>query len=108
MYVCPPFRTYCRSFSKPVSGDGVGVGDAAGVALLLEVLVGALSPPHAPKNKITTSKTQPNLLIARLSKRVLHKLLISDVHDGTFRILVNNIKPAACSRVIEKIVMLVV
>ena len=99
---------YCRSFSKPVSGDGVGVCDAAGVQLLFEALGGAL-PLHAPKNKTTiSSNTQLNSLITRLSKRVLQKLLVPDIHDRTLRILVNNIKPAAHPRMVKEVVMLVV
>src|SRR5829696_4967360 len=100
---------YCRSFSKPVSGDGTGVGDAAGVVLLLDVLAGAPPPPQAPKNNTTIkSNTQPNSFIARFSKRVLYNLLIPDVHDRTFRIFVNNIKPAARLCMLKKIVMLIV
>ena len=35
-------------------------------------------------------------------------LLIPNVHDRAFRVLVNNIKPTAVSRVLEKVVMRVV
>src|SRR5688500_981611 len=99
---------YCRSFSKPVSGDGAGVGDPAGAGLELEVSVG-VPPPQAPKNKTPTStNTQRISFIARLSKRILQQLLIPDVHDRTLRILVNNIKPAARTRLIEEVVMHIV
>ena len=96
------------SFSKPVSGDGAGVGDPAGAGLELEVSVG-VPPPQAPRNKTTTnSNKQRNSFIARLSKRILHELIIPDVHDRTFRILINNIKPAARARLIEEVVMQIV
>src|SRR5215216_1229496 len=98
---------YWRSFSNPVSGDGVAVGDAAGVGLVLDV-VGAL-PPHAPKSKTTnTSNTRPDSFIVRFSERIFHQLLIPDVHDRTLSILVNNIEPATHPRMLKKIVMLVV
>jgi hypothetical protein len=49
-----------------------------------------------------------NSFIARLSQRILHELLIPDIHDRTLGILVNNIKPAARTRLIEEVVMQIV
>lgn len=97
---------YCRSFAKPVSGDGEG--DAAAV---LGMAAGALletpgGVPQAQKNKATAIKG-PILLIAE-SFQTLFNLLIPDIHDRALRILINNIKPPAQPRMLEKVVMRIV
>ena len=96
----------CRSFAKPVSGDGKGdaaavVGVAAGG--LLETLGPA---PQAEKNKANATRG-PVLLIAGLSQ-TFFSLLIPNIHDRALRILINDIKPTAQPCMLEKIVMLIV
>src|SRR5215216_503004 len=93
---------YCRSASKPVSGDGEG--DAA--AAVDGVAAGAVfefldAPPQALRSN--AKKIGPILFIG-----LFRVFLIANVHDRAFRILVNDIKPAAQSRMFEKIVMRII
>src|SRR5215218_7682242 len=100
---------YWRSFSKPVSGDGKG--DAAAVT---GVAAGALfetleEPPHAAPNS-TTNIIGPITRIlfkARLSQPFFN-LLVTNIHDRAFSILINDIKPAAQARMLEKVMMRII
>ena len=96
---------YRRSSSKAVS-DGAGAG-ATGVGV--GVLDVGAAPPHAQSKATVAIDTIRPVLLRRI-KRPLHwpKLLIANVHDRAIRILVNDIKPATRSRVIEKVVMRVI
>jgi hypothetical protein len=64
MYVYPPLRMNCRSFSKSVCGDGAGAGAAAvseGVLLLL-VFFGA-EPPQRAKSKTIAIRIPSDLMV---------------------------------------------
>ena len=96
----------CRCFSKPVSGDTWTEGDAAGAGdeAVFEVLG---EPPHAAKSDAAITNTGPMRPIS-LKPRSLITLLIPNIHDRALRILINNIKPPAQPRLLEKLVMRVV
>src|SRR6185369_17668464 len=97
---------YCRSFSKPVSGDGTGAEDDDCGAALLVVVLGEPPPPHRT-NSTLKRIIRTALFIAESSQRLIN-LLVPNVHDRTLRILVNNIKPSTQSRMFKEVVVLVV
>src|SRR5215211_6804722 len=97
---------YCRSLSKPVSGDGAGeaavTGEAAGPLLVTFVV-----PPAQPTAKIAANIIRPILLNARFSQSLIN-LLVPNIHDRAFGILIDDIKPSAQPRMVKKIVMRII
>ena len=97
-----PARTYCRSFSKAVSGDNRGDDDACACGegdSLFDRVCG--EPPQAARRK---AKTRIRTVLFRLAEALVN-LLISNVHDRALRIFINDIKPTAQSRIFKKVVM---
>ena len=103
---------YWSASSNSVRGDGDGAWDVVGAGLLLLVVLGA-EPLHAAKSNAIKSNISrigligPIVLILRQSETLIY-LFIPNVHDRTLCVFVNNIKPAARSRMIKKVVMTIV
>src|SRR3954451_7258957 len=97
---------YWRSASKPLSGDAAGRAGGGGVVLLFGALVEIPFLQPASNTARVKSNTRGRF-ISRRSQFFL-KLLVPNVHDRAISVLVNDIKPAAISRVLEEVVMRVV
>src|SRR5205814_8225858 len=100
---------YWRSFSKPVSGDGDTWGEAGAGVSADFCGVRLLEEPEQPvKSKAKIIGPAGRILLTTKPSQVFFDLLIPNVHDRAVRILVNDIKPAAQSRVVEKVVMRII
>ena len=98
---------YCRSLSKPVSGDACAVTDAAGDGdgAVLEVLGERL---HPERIKMIISPIGPIGPILFRWRQTLINVLIPNIHDRALRILIDNIKPTTQPRLVEEVVMVVI